>query len=48
MHWLWAGILAGRALRERQCTLEEEAQYVTVWGVVYWEGVHTVGVNFLN
>ena len=36
------GILAGRAPRERQCTLEGEAQYVNVWGSVYWEGVYNV------
>ena len=32
MQWFQVGILADRALRERQCTLEGEAQYVNVWG----------------
>ena len=31
---LRVGILAGRAVRERQCTLEGEARYVNVQGSV--------------
>ena len=43
MKWLWTiGILIGRALRERQCTLEKEAQYMNVWGSVHWKGVYMV------
>ena len=34
MQWLQVGILAGRALRERQCTLEGEVCYLNVWGSV--------------
>ena len=30
-------------LREKQCTLEGQAQYVNVQGSVHWEGVHSVG-----
>ena len=30
-------------LRERQCALEIEAQYVNVWGNVHWEVVYSVG-----
>ena len=37
MQWLQVGILAGRALTERQCTLEE-AQYENVWGSVQCGG----------
>ena len=33
MQWLWVGILAGRALRQWQCTLEGKAWYVKVQGV---------------
>ena len=32
---LWVGMLAGKALRERQCTLKGGAWYVNVWGSVY-------------
>ena len=53
MQSLRGGILAGRALRERQCTLEGEAQYVNVQGSVQRKGVYTglgsgqcEGVNF--
>ena len=54
MQWLWVGILASRALRETQCTLEGVAQYVNVRGSVHWEEVYRVGEctlgvqNFLN
>ena len=48
MQWLWVGILADRALRERQGTLEGHAQYVNVWGNVHWEGVHSVGECILE
>ena len=41
---LQAGILAGRALREKQCTLEREARYMNVQDSVHWEGVYSVGV----
>ena len=34
MQWLWVGILGGRALRKRQCTLEREAWQVNVWGTL--------------
>ena len=43
MQWLQVGILAGRAFRERQCTLEGETWYVNVWGSAHWKGVHRVG-----
>ena len=43
MQWLWVGILAGRALKKRQCTLKGKAQYVNVRGSVHWEGVYRVG-----
>ena len=36
-------IFAGVALKERQCTLEWEAQYVNVRGSVHWEGGYKVG-----
>ena len=29
----------GRALRQRQCTLEGQDLYVNVWGSVHWETV---------
>ena len=43
-----------RALKERQCTLKGQAQYVNVQGSVHWKGVYRVGdrdlgvQNFLN
>ena len=40
MQWLWTEILAGRALREGQCTLEEEGWYVNVLDSEHWEGVY--------
>ena len=40
--WLQVEILGGRALKERQFTPEEEAQYVTVQDSVHWEGVYSV------
>ena len=48
MHWLRVGILAGRALRERQFTLEREARYVNVQGSVHCEGVYSVGECILG
>ena len=54
MQWSWVGILAGMALRERQCTLKKEARYVNAQGNVYWKGraqggkVDTGGVKFFN
>ena len=49
IQWLLAEILAGRTLRERQCTLEGEAQYVNVRGSTHWKGVYKVeGANFFN
>ena len=49
--WLQFGILAGRALTERQCTLEGEAQYVNyrvmcIEGNVQGGGVDTGGCKF--
>ena len=43
--WLQVGILAGRALRERQYQyiLEGRAKCVNVWGSVHWKGVDTWG-----
>ena len=35
--WLRVRISAGRALKERQCTLKGQAWYVNVWGSVHWE-----------
>ena len=52
--WLWVRISAGRALKERQCTLKGQAQYVNVRGNVHWKRVYTVGdrdlgvQNFFN
>ena len=40
--WLRVRISAGRALKERQCTLKGQAQYVNVWGSVHWKGVYKV------
>ena len=37
--WLWVRISAGRALKERQCTLKWQAWYVNVRGSVHWKGV---------
>ena len=37
--WLRVRISAGRALKERQCTLKEQAWYVNVRGSVHWKGV---------
>ena len=48
MLWQQVGILAGRALGERQNTLEGEAQYVNVWGSVHWKGVYRVGEKTLR
>ena len=36
---LRARISAGRALKERQCTLNGQAWYVNVRGRVHWKGV---------
>ena len=47
-------ISAGRALKERQCTLKGQAWYVNVRGSVHWKGVYRVGdrdlgvQNFFN
>ena len=38
--WLRVRISAGRALKERQCTLKGQARYVNVWGSVHWKGVY--------
>ena len=46
MQWLQVGILAGRNLKERQCTMEGEAQYVNVWGSVQGGGVDNGGVQY--
>ena len=46
IQWLQNGILAGMALRERQCTLKGKAQYANVWVGVHWKGVDTRGVKF--
>ena len=40
--WLRVRISAGRALKERQCTLKGQARYVNVWGSVHWKGVYKV------
>ena len=37
--WLRVRISAGRALKERQCTLKGQAWYVNVRGSVHWKGV---------
>ena len=42
MQWPRVEILDGRALRERQCTLEGEAWYVNVWGSVHWKKMYIV------
>ena len=39
------GILAGRAVRERQCTLEWQAWYVNVWSSIHSEEECTLGVQ---
>ena len=41
--WLRVRISAGRALKERQCTLKGQAWYVNVRGSVHWKGVYRVG-----
>ena len=41
--WLQVQISAGRALKERQCTLKGQAWYVNVRGSVHWKGVYRVG-----
>ena len=38
--WLRVRISAGRALKERQCTLKGQAWYVNVRGSVHWKGVY--------
>ena len=48
MLWLWVGILAGKAIRERQCALEGEACYMNVQGSVQCGGVHTRGADFFD
>ena len=56
MKWLWVGILAGSALKQRQCTLEGGAQNVKVLDTssVHWKGAYSVGkmqtgsANFFN
>ena len=41
MQWLLVRILAGRAIKERQCRLEGQAQYVNVCGsVTVWGSAH--------
>ena len=40
---MWVRISAGRALKERQCTLKGQAWYVNVQDSVHWKGVYTVG-----
>ena len=42
MQWLLIEILADRALKENQCTMEGEAQYVNIQGSVPCEGVYRV------
>ena len=42
MQWLLIEISAYRALKERRCTMEGEAQYVNIQGSVPWEGVYRV------
>ena len=39
---------AGRALKERQCTLKGQARYVNVQGSVQWKGVYRVGERDLG
>ena len=34
---------AGRALKERLCTVKVQARYINVWGSVHWKGVYRVG-----
>ena len=52
--WLRVRTSAGRALKERQCTLKGQARYVNVWVSVHWKGVYRVGdrdlgvPNFFN
>ena len=41
--WLRVRISAGRALKERQCTLKGQAWFVNVRGSVHWKGVYRVG-----
>ena len=43
MQRLQVRISAGRALKERQCTLEGQAWYVNVQGSVHWKEVYKVG-----
>ena len=48
MLWLEVEIFAGRALRERQCTLEGEAPYVNVHSNVQCSRMHTGDANYFN
>ena len=48
MQKLRVGILAGRALKERQCMLEGQAQFVNLQGSVQCGGVHTGSAIFFN
>ena len=45
LQWLWVGILAGKALRERQFTLEGEARYVNVRSSVHRKEVYIGGIQ---
>ena len=42
MQWLQVRISAGRALKERQCTLEGQAWHVNVQGSLHWKEVYKV------
>ena len=35
-------ISAGKTLKEKQCTLKEQAQYVNLWASVLWKGEYRV------
>ena len=47
MQWLLVGILAGRALKERQCTLQGKAHNVNIRGSILG-GECTLGCRFLT
>ena len=48
IQWLWVGILAGKALKQRHCTLEGKGRYVNVSGSLLWKGVCRVGERTLE
>ena len=48
--WLRVRISAGRALKERQCTLKGQAWYVNVRGSVHWGNgeIYALDLKFIK